>query len=162
MKWIEDRDEFLPQGSHTAHHIDSHDTFWWPQWGKKWRREQYSIDATEALAAIFLSLDGPYMMFTGGEEGIEGRLEEILQFRNSNPDAWKSRGQFDTNADGSGKLIIVKRHSQSGSIVSIVNSSPNLVVDVPRQYRDLKVQIKNRFNGQKLEPLGYLFGHWKP
>lgn len=162
MKWIEDRDEFLPQGSHTAHHIDSHDTFWWPQWGKKWRREQYSIDATEALAAIFLSLDGPYMMFTGGEEGIEARLEEILQFRNSNPDAWKSRGQFDTNADDSGKLIIVERHSPSGSIVSIVNSSPNLVVDVPREYRDLQVQIKNRFNGQKIEPLGYLFGYWKP
>ena len=38
------------------------------QWGKKWRRDQYSIDAVKALAATFLALDGPYMMFTGGEE----------------------------------------------------------------------------------------------
>ncbi|NCA25895.1 MAG: hypothetical protein EBV37_03200, partial [Actinobacteria bacterium] len=39
--WVAERDKFLPIGSMTAHHIDSHDTFWWPSWGKKWRREQF-------------------------------------------------------------------------------------------------------------------------
>jgi len=157
MRWIEDRDEFLPMGSHTAHHIDSHDTFWWPQWGKKWRREQYSIAATEALAAIFLSLDGPYMMFTGGEDGIEQKLAEILNFRNSYRDAWKVRGQFDTESDDSGKLIIVRRNYHSKSILCVINSSPNTSADIPREYRELQHHITNRVNAQRIEPLGYFF-----
>lgn len=123
MRWIQDRDDFLPEGSHTAHHIDSHDTFWWPQWGKKWRREQYPIEAVRALAATFLSLDGPYMMFTGGEEGIEPLLEELLRARNTHLDHWSTRGVFDTESDQSGDLLIVRRVANDTEFVSVVNLS---------------------------------------
>ncbi len=73
-RWIRDRDALLPKGSLTAHHIDSHDTFWWPTWGKKWRREQFTAEQFRLLTVIFGSLPGPFMMFTGGEHGIEDIL----------------------------------------------------------------------------------------
>ena len=73
-RWMSDRDALLPKGSLTAHHIDSHDTFWWPTWGKKWRREQFNAEQFRLLTVIFASLPGPFMMFTGGEQGIEDLL----------------------------------------------------------------------------------------
>ena len=72
--WMRDRDAMLPAGSMTAHHIDSHDTFWWPSWGQKWRREQFTGAQFRLLTTIFGSLPGPFMMFTGGEAGIEDLL----------------------------------------------------------------------------------------
>jgi hypothetical protein len=131
MIWIEDRDDFLPVGSHTAHHIDSHDTFWWPQWGKKWRREQYSIGAVKALAATFLSLDGPYMMFTGGEEGVQEELTEMLTFRNQNQRFWATKGLFDLDSDSSGDLVIVRREIGNESVVCVVNTSSSATVALP-------------------------------
>ena len=74
--WIHDRDSMLPRGSMTAHHIDSHDTFWWPSWGSKWRREQFGIEYVRLLTLMFALLPGPFMMFIGGEKGIEDRSEE--------------------------------------------------------------------------------------
>ena len=73
-RWMSDRDALLPRGSITGHHIDSHDTFWWPTWGKKWRREQFTAEQFRLLTVIFGSLPGPFMMFTGGEQGIEDLL----------------------------------------------------------------------------------------
>jgi glycosidase len=73
-RWIRERDALLPNGSLTAHHIDSHDTFWWPTWGKKWRREQFTAEQFRMLTVIFGSLPGPFMMFTGGEQGIDDLL----------------------------------------------------------------------------------------
>ena len=54
--------------------MDLHDTFWWPTWGKKWRREQFTAEQFRLLTVIFGSLPGPFMMFTGGERGIEDLL----------------------------------------------------------------------------------------
>ena len=85
--WIRDRDAMLPHGSMTAHHIDSHDTFWWPSWGKKWRREQFAADQFRLLTAIFGSLPGPFMMFTGGEDGIEDLLPLLAILKNR--PAWR-------------------------------------------------------------------------
>ena len=133
MQWMEDRDDFLPVGSHTAHHIDSHDTFWWPQWGKKWRREQFDIAAVRALAAAFLCLDGPYMMFTGGEEGMEDLLEAVLGIRNSHQDLWAKRARFDTTSDPTGKLVLALRSDDERDLVCIVNLS-NAPVAVPAIY----------------------------
>ena len=73
-RWMSERDALLPKGSLTAHHIDSHDTFWWPTWGKKWRREQFTTEQFRLLTVMFASLPGPFMMFTGGEQGIEDLL----------------------------------------------------------------------------------------
>lgn len=81
--WMRDRDALLPRGSMTAHHIDSHDTFWWPSWGIKWRREQFGLKMTQLLNCIFGALPGPFMMFVGGEEGIEDILPKIATFKQS-------------------------------------------------------------------------------
>ena len=158
MNWIEDRDDFLPEGSHTAHHIDSHDTFWWPQWGKKWRREQYPIEAVQALAATFLSLDGPYMMFTGGEEGIEEILNGFLSIRNKHRDLWALRGKFDTDSDSSGDLVIVRRENTSGALVALVNMSATNAHQVPAAYGqpDFNTALQIRASGDTLEPFGIL------
>jgi len=157
MMWIQDRDDFLPVGSHTAHHIDSHDTFWWPQWGKKWRREQYSLDAVKALAATFLALDGPYMMFTGGEEGIETELSKLLEFRNTHRDLWSERGTFDTESDLSGHLVIVRRRVDDQEIVCVINTSGNSAVELPGEYSSgwQEPFAYNAANGQ-LQPYGIL------
>lgn len=84
-RWIRDRDSLLPLGSMTAHHIDSHDTFWWPTWGKKWRREQFSVSDVRLLTIIFGLLPGPFMMFIGGEDGIEDLLPIISGIKKSHP-----------------------------------------------------------------------------
>ena len=81
--WVQERDRFLPNGSMTAHHIDSHDTFWWPSWGKKWRREQFDITKVKLLTLIFGSLPGPFMMFSGGEIGIEQLLPKLANVKRS-------------------------------------------------------------------------------
>lgn len=86
--WMRDRDALLPAGSMTAHHIDSHDTFWWPSWGKKWRREQFTMEQFRVLTLIFASLPGPFMMFTGGEEGIEDLLPLVASVKTTPP--WHS------------------------------------------------------------------------
>lgn len=158
MIWMTDRDDFLPEGSHTAHHIDSHDTFWWPQWGKKWRREQYPIEAVQALAATFLSLDGPYMMFTGGEEGIEEVLRGLLSIRNTHRDLWSKRGAFDTEADPSGDLVIVRRDGTQGSLVTMVNMSGTESRPVPAAYTGAtwSTAWQVRASNSSLEPFGIL------
>jgi hypothetical protein len=85
--WMRDRDAVLPRGSLTAHHIDSHDTFWWPSWGKKWRREQFSIEQVRVLTVMFGGLPGPMMMFSGGEVGIEDVLPQLAALKRS--DVWR-------------------------------------------------------------------------
>ncbi len=161
MNWIQDRDDFLPIGAQTAHHIDSHDTFWWPQWGKKWRREQFSTTATKALAASFLALDGPYMMFTGGEEGIEEALSGLLNFRNQNKDLWRVKGEFDTQSDPTGQLIIVTRTLGTRQAVCVINTATDKKAQLPGSYRGLNSDVQNGVKKDELEPLGYLFASRK-
>lgn len=80
-RWLSDRDAVLPTGALTAHHIDSHDTFWWPSWGTKWRREQFDLTTVRLLTVAFGLLPGPYMMFSGGEVGIEDLLPRIADLK---------------------------------------------------------------------------------
>lgn len=80
-EWFHDRDALLPKGSLTAHHLDSHDTFWWPTWGNKWRREQFGLQMTRMLYVIFGSLPGPFMLFVGGETEIDDLIREISIFK---------------------------------------------------------------------------------
>lgn len=157
MVWMQDRDDFLPVGSHTAHHIDSHDTFWWPQWGKKWRREQYSLDAVKALAATFLALDGPYMMFTGGEEGIETELGQLLTFRNQHRELWETRGEFDTESDPSGHLVIVHRKVKNQEVVWMVNTSGKTAVAIPSRYQEgWRNSIAHGVSNGDFSPFGFV------
>ena len=156
MYWMEDRDSFLPVGSRTAHHIDSHDTFWWPQWGSKWRREQFGVEATRALAVTFMALDGPYMMFTGGETGIEQELQLMGRLRQSEPELWSTSATFLTEIDESGDLFIVKRTHCGASITILVNLSRESSREVPLSVVDGEALIAERsFEGNSLGPLGY-------
>ena len=158
MQWMEDRDDFLPVGSHTAHHIDSHDTFWWPQWGKKWRREQYSIKAVQALTAAFLSIDGPYMVFTGGEEGLDEVVSAALKFRSRHKDLWATRAGFDTTSNESGNLLIARRNSPELETLCVVNLSPDSGESLPDYYDDSwDIEVKQGHSGTRLEPYGFVF-----
>jgi len=158
MQWMEDRDDFLPVGSHTAHHIDSHDTFWWPQWGKKWRREQYPIDAVRALTAAFLAIDGPYMVFTGGEEGLDDVIRSALSFRLRHQKLWASRVKFDTRSNASGNLLIARRGDSDVETLCLVNMSHKSVEPLP-DYCDSSWNFDagERYSKSGIEPYGFLF-----
>jgi glycosidase len=120
--WVQERDRFLPYGSLTAHHIDSHDTFWWPTWGKKWRREQFDITKVKLLTLIFGSLPGPFMMFTGGEIGIEQLLPKLAHAKRSK--IWLT-GEITwwTSADVPDGLFAISRKLDNRVSASIVNFS---------------------------------------
>lgn len=158
MQWIEDRDAFLPVGAQTAHHIDSHDTFWWPQWGKKWRREQFGIEKVQALACTFLALDGPYMMFTGGEEGIEDELRLLNGLRRSRPDMWAQPASLDSLSDPSGDLFIASRRAERDELVVVVNLTGTSDTTVPSQLRGDSWQVlgSRGYSAGALSPSGYI------
>jgi len=120
-RWIQDRDAFLPRGSMTAHHIDSHDTFWWPSWGAKWRREQFSLDEVKLLCLIYMSLPGPYMMFVGGEIGIEDVLTRFNSLKRSTPE-WADLDVVWLNGDDvPADVFAVLRSDGHQEIVTLVN-----------------------------------------
>ena len=124
--WIHDRDSMLPRGSMTAHHIDSHDTFWWPTWGSKWRREQFGIEYVRLLTLMFALLPGPFMMFIGGEEGIEDLLPEIASIKKNRiwtdgaPHWWLSSYTPDD-------IFGLTHHSQDKAISLLVNFSERVM-----------------------------------
>lgn len=152
MQWMLDRDDFLPVGSRTAHHIDSHDTFWWPQWGAKWRREQFGIEAVRALTVAFMALDGPYMMFTGGEEGVERELALMGALRGDPAGYWQGPADFDTESDATGDLLIARR---PGGLMIIVNLSREEARAIPTSYRAGQVLAERGEDGGMLAPCGY-------
>ena len=144
LEWMEDRDAFLPPGSATAHHIDSHDTFWWPAWGSKWRREQIGVDATRALAATFMSLDGPFMMFTGGEVGIEALLSAMNTLRHGTEGYWRTPGSYTSHRgpDLADSVLSVQRTGATRVLQVFVNLSPTDTAAVPLpRGRDVKVHF---------------------
>jgi len=115
--WFESRNAMLPRGSVTAHHIDSHDTFWWPSWGKKWRREQFTLAQVKLLTLVFATLPGPFMMFSGGEIGIEELLPKISKTKqlllngedgiSRWTEEWIPNDVFLQSRSTEGKLVIV-------------------------------------------------------
>ena len=130
MRWHEDRDAFLPVGSMTAHHVDSHDSFWWSDWGSKWRREQFAIERVQSLTAAFLALDGPFMMFVGGETGIEEVLEAINGIRRSHPSLWDSPGQFRHHSDQDPDLFWMQRGDGVRRLDVLVNLAGDAPIEV--------------------------------
>ncbi len=93
--WFQNKAATLPKGSMTARHIDSHDSFWWPLPGFKWRREQYGIPATRALVATWSLSGGAYMMFVGGEMGIEEDTRRINRLRHTIPEIRTGAADYD-------------------------------------------------------------------
>jgi glycosidase len=141
--WVQERNRFLPNGSLTAHHIDSHDTFWWPSWGKKWRREQFDITKVRLLTLIFGSLPGPFMMFSGGEIGIEDLLPKLAKVKRSK--IWLT-GEINwwTKATDPDGLFAISRKLDKEVSASLVNfTDKELVVknDVNYQFKSVLLQI---------------------
>lgn len=122
-QWFAQRDASIPKGSLTAHHLDSHDSFWWPEPGQKWRREQYGVPATAALMAVFCLSGGPFMTYVGGEEGIEEEVRAAATLRRERPNF--SRGRSDHNAVTASHddIYVVLRESVEGSGLLLVNLS---------------------------------------
>ena len=125
--WLSQRDATLPIGSITAHHIDSHDTFWWPLPGQKWRREQFGTAATSAWMSVFALSGGPYMTFVGGEVGIEDHVRAVNSIRRDSP--WFVSGVSDyvSIRCADDRVYAVVRHNDHGIGLLIVNVSGDSV-----------------------------------
>lgn len=120
-RWLQDRDAFLPRGAMTAHHIDSHDTFWWPSWGSKWRREQFALEDVRLLTVMFMSMPGPYMMFVGGETGVDDLLRGINTLKRQTP-AWAAlEVRWLTDATIPESVFGILRRSREIEVVTLVN-----------------------------------------
>ena len=125
-RWMSDRDQLLPRGSMTAHHIDSHDTFWWPSWGIKWRREQFGLEMTRLLTCIFGSLPGPFMMFIGGEVGIDQLLPKISKLKLSEAYQYGETRWWDSDSTPE-ELFGITYQNFNKSKTMLVNTSQKAV-----------------------------------
>jgi glycosidase len=120
-RWLAVRDATLPVGSLTAHHLDSHDTFWWPEPGQKWRREQYGVPATAALMAVFCLSGGPYMTYVGGEVGIEDEVRAAAALRREHPNFARGRSGYAAVVASHDDVYAVLRESDESSGLLLVN-----------------------------------------
>lgn len=121
--WLAQRDASLPRGSLTAHHLDSHDTFWWPHPGRKWRREQYGIEAATALMTAFALSGGPYMTFVGGEVGMEDAVRVVHRLRRDHQAFWSGAAEFEAAGLSSDDVFAVVRRAPAETGVVLVNLS---------------------------------------
>lgn len=122
-EWLCDRDALLPAGSLTCHHVDSHDTFWWPEWGDKWRREQFGVDPTAAMMAVFMLCGGPYMTFVGGEQGLEVELEALARVRRENSAISLGVADYQSISCDSDQIFAIVRRDERTASVVLVNLS---------------------------------------
>lgn len=120
-QWLAARDATLPQGALTAHHIDSHDTFWWPLPGSKWRREQYGAAATAALMTVFALSGGPYMTFVGGEVDIEDHVLAVNRLRLERPEFVLGTSDYESVQTDDHRIYSVIRRSTTGCALLLVN-----------------------------------------
>nr|WP_275588405.1 alpha-amylase family glycosyl hydrolase [Microlunatus panaciterrae] len=122
-QWLANRDALLPAGSITAHHIDSHDTFWWPLPGGKWMREQFGVGATRALTGVFALSGDPFMMFVGGEQGIEQDLVTIARLRDERPELAGGVSDYTSVTVDNDAVYAVTRRSGTDATLVLVNLS---------------------------------------
>jgi hypothetical protein len=120
--WFRDRNAVLPPGSLIAHHVDSHDTFWWPLPGEKWRREQHGLEAARALNAVLALSGGGFMTFVGGEEGLEPDIRRVHKLR-ALPAIRYGAVDYDAVSVDHGSVYAVVRRSESQACVVLVNLS---------------------------------------
>jgi glycosidase len=121
--WFRDRNAVLPPGSLIAHHIDSHDTFWWPLPGSKWRREQFDLPATRALLAVFALSGGAYMTYVGGEQGIENEVRKVHHLRTTLPEIAIGEALYEPlSIDEEAIYGVVRRQGEQCSLL-LVNLS---------------------------------------
>jgi glycosidase len=121
--WLRNKEAALPSGAMTARHIDSHDTFWWPLPGFKWRREQYGLPATRALLTTFSLIGGVYMTFVGGEVEIEEDIRRMNRLRDTLPEIGNGVAHYDAvRASDEHVFAVAREHAGFVSLV-LVNLS---------------------------------------
>jgi glycosidase len=121
--WFRDKEAVLPQGSITARHIDSHDTFWWPLPGFKWRREQYGLPVTRALLATWSLIGGAYMTFVGGEVGLEDDIRRMNRLRAELPEVRIGAADYDAIRADDDRIFAVARVHRGHASLVLVNFS---------------------------------------
>ncbi|TQK17647.1 alpha amylase catalytic subunit [Microbacterium sp. SLBN-154] len=130
-RWLSHRNRCVPKGSLTAHHIDSHDTFWWGLPGSKWFREIYSAGHTRALTQIFALSGGPFMMFVGGEGEIESLLGRVLRLRAERPEFSAGEPTWgDVSIDTDSAYAVTMRTPEASSLVVVNTTDEELTVEV--------------------------------
>jgi glycosidase len=123
--WLRDKEALLPRGAMTARHIDSHDTFWWPLPGFKWRREQYGLPATRALVATWALIGGVYMTFVGGETHLESDIRRINRLRHEIPEIRLGTADYDAVQADDDRVFAVARILDGRATLVLVNASPH-------------------------------------
>ena len=126
-EWFRNKLATLPRGSITARHIDSHDSFWWPLPGFKWRREQYGVPATRALVATWALSGGAYMMFIGGEVAIEEDIRRVNRIKRTIPEIRLGVADYGGISVDSDQVYAVSRVHEGQQSVVLVNLSPTAV-----------------------------------
>jgi hypothetical protein len=121
--WMRDKEAVLPTGALTARHIDSHDTFWWPLPGFKWRREQYGLPATRALLATWSLIGGVYMTFVGGEIELEEDIRRLTRLRADHPEIRLGSPNYDAIEAGDDRIFAVARVHEGQVALVLVNFS---------------------------------------
>lgn len=162
--WFRDKEAMLPPGALTARHIDSHDTFWWPLPGFKWRREQYGLPATKALIATWSLIGGSYMTFVGGEVGVESVLRRMNRLRHELPEIRNGRVDYDGIRADDDRIFSVARcdeGSVSLVLVNLSNEPVNATIAVDAALlneANARFMLDDRWNDTSLEgPSGFVW-----
>ena len=142
--WLRDKEAALPKGAMTARHIDSHDTFWWPLPGFKWRREQYGLPATRALLATFSLIGGVYMTFVGGETELEEDIRRMTRLRRELPEIGIGWADYGAVSAGSDAIFAVARRLGRDVSIVLVNLS-NASVDTAVELKPSILPLEQRY-----------------
>jgi hypothetical protein len=122
-RWMDERDATLPTDALTAHHSDSHDTFWWPRPGRKWRREQLGVPAARAWMHVMALCGGAFLMFTGGEQDMEDALRRTLQLRQERAELARGAARFGAVSTDRNEVFAVVRELAGVGTLVLVNLS---------------------------------------
>jgi glycosidase len=122
-EWFANFDAALPAGSVSAHFVDCHDTIWWRLHGDLWRREQIGLAATKAVLPIYALRGGAFMMFVGGEEGLEAELQRVHALRKHLPEIRDGAVDYDEVSVDAEAIYCVLRRSAHRAALLAVNTS---------------------------------------
>ncbi|SES11676.1 alpha-amylase family glycosyl hydrolase [Salipaludibacillus aurantiacus] len=122
-EWFDVRQRWLPENYRTAHHVDSHDSFWWYPPGKKWRREQFGIEETVLLTYLYLFIEGPFMMYVGGEHGIENELTKGIELKKTHPPFISGTCDFKGGTSSNPNIFLPVRKTRDHVTACIANCS---------------------------------------
>lgn len=87
----------------------------------EWMLEQTSVEATRALTGVFALSGDPFMLFVGGEVGIEDDLVAISRLRDARPELAEGISDYDAVRVDQDGVYAVTRRSGSAATLVLVN-----------------------------------------